>query len=612
MTKVQKIIQIYLIAVITGFIAGLGHYIYYIAANKYIQYEMYRITIYSFPDILNKWVWLFSLYAVGVITLYIVRPLISRILGSLWERLVSDSACLYINDSGRVIKILLTASYVLLVLYGWWAVNYYWLPGKFHIKSLVFDGVFLVGTLSLGVFLIRINWRALSDKAVRKKYIFKLTGFILAILIISNIYPLFESRTNKTDGPNVIFICIDTLRADHLGSYGYERETSPFIDELAQKGIRFANVTSQSSWTKTSAASFLTSQYGMLSRMENEEDKLPLETNTLAEILKNAGYATGALISNPWLLPQFNFDQGFDHYDAEYVKDEMARRINVNHITEYLDNIRENKFFLYLHFMDVHNPYAPPAPYNRMFAGEKGRYQYHNGLMKINSEDLNKSMGLYDGEIRFLDDKIRDLFSYLDKHELLKNTIVIINSDHGEEFMEHGGMGHGATLYREQLHVPLFILPPGGIDMERSIIPSPVRNIDILPTILDMLNIEPAADIDGVSLLDLIKGGDDLLTRPGLSRVVSHGLKDRLTSLSKGEYHYIYNISKDLKELYDLQSDPEEKNNLVGTKAELAETMHDEMEKLTQEYLGSNTSSASKTSINKQTLDTLKSLGYVQ
>ena len=346
----------------------------------------------------------------------------------------------------------------------------------------------------------------LFKRVVEKNYALKLAFIPAVLLIILNLYPLVSSGTDTTDKPNVIFICIDALRADHLGIYGYERDTSPSMDQLAKSGVVFTNVTSQSSWTKTSTATFLTSNYEMLSRVKSEEDKVPLTVNTLAEILKNDGYATGAIIANPWLLPQFAFDQGFDYYNSSYVADETRRRIKVEDITKYIDKNKNKKFFLYLHFMDVHNPYHPPAPYNRMFAEETGKFVYRNGPMKINKEDFDKTMGLYDGEIRSLDEKINNIIMYLKEQKLFNNTLIVINSDHGDEFMEHGGMGHGTTLYQELLHVPLIIVHKGNSDIKESVINSKVRNIDIFPTILDILDISPVADIDGISLLPLIKG----------------------------------------------------------------------------------------------------------
>ena len=612
MKKTKKLIAIFSTVFTTGLIIGLVRFVNEIIANQYIRYGMYSIVIQRLPNILNKWVIMSSIFAAGLIALYLMLPLFAGLAKTVWRLLFSDSVQLHVNDTYRVKSGIAILFSTMLFLCGGWAVNYYWLPGKFHIYSLLFDGAFFLCTILFGLLLIRTAWGALFNRIVERNYPLKAAALAVIVLLASNVYSVIDSKRTVSDRPNVIFICIDALRADHLGSYGYTRDTSPFIDQLTQKGAMFTNVTSQSSWTKTSVATFLTSDYEMLSRIVGEEDKLPPEVNTLAEILKNHGYTTGAFVANPWLLPQFGFKQGFDYYNTQQVMDDRGRRIKVEDITAYLDKIKKRKFFLYVHFMDVHSPYHPPAPYDQMFTGEKGSYRYRNGKMIINKDDLDKTVGLYDGEIRSLDEKISILFRYLNKQHLLRNTLVIINADHGDEFMEHGGMGHGTTLYRELLHVPLFILPPDDIDIERSIIPSPVRSIDIVPTILDILKIQPVTDIDGVSLLELIKGGHDFSPPAALSAVRSHNLKDSLISLSNARYHYIYNISKHMNELYDLQNDPGEKENLVSTKPELAGKMHDEMENLSAEYLHNNASPSAKTSINKETLETLKSLGYIQ
>lgn len=605
--KSKQIFAIFSSGLIAGFIIGLGMFIADTIANKYIEYKMYWIIIRNFPQFLNKWTLIMLPYMVAAAAVLLLWPLILRIAEIIWKLLFSDSLRIDVTNDKRFKKAVVLIFCFITFAYFGWAVNYFWLPEKFSAGSLLFDAGFLLFTIFQAWILIRTSWKDFFKRVVENNYVLKLALLPALLMVVGNLYPVIGSGKPDMNRPNVIFICIDTLRADHLGVYGYERDTSPSIDQLAKSGVVFANVTSQSSWTKTSTATFLTSNYEMLGRVKSEEDKLPLEVNTLAEILKNNGYATGAIIANPWLLPQFAFDQGFDYYNSSYVADETQRRINVEDITKYINENKNNKFFLYLHFMDVHNPYRPPAPYNTMFAEETGRFIYRNGPMKINKDDFDKTMGLYDGEIRFLDEKINKIMMYLEEQKLADNTIVVINSDHGDEFMEHGGMGHGTTLYEELLRVPLIIVHKGNSYMKGSIINSRVRNIDILPTILDMLNISPVTDIDGISLLPLIKG-DKWVSSPSISSVMALNTADRIIALSADNYKYIYNKSKKLSELFDLEKDAGEKNNLFETMPDIAQKMHNEMQYLVSDF----GKDRSKTSINKETLESLKSLGYMQ
>ncbi|MFC1502442.1 sulfatase [bacterium] len=268
-----------------------------------------------------------------------------------------------------------------------------------------------------------------------------------------------------------------------------------------------------------------------------------------------------------------------------------------------------------MHFMDVHNPYNPPSPYNKMFTSNNGIYIYNNGLINISAEDLIHTKGLYDGEIRFLDEKIHNLFNHLKELNILNRTMLIINSDHGEEFMDHNGMGHGTTLYNELINVPLIIHVPPIIDnyknIKKSVIHSRVRNIDILPTILDALKISQNTRIDGVSLLPFILGEKDSSSPlPSLASVKSQDTEDILTSISRDSYKYIHNITQKTSELYDRQNDPKERENLIKSMPEIAHKMHEEILSLKLNYYGPSSNGSTKTSIDKKTIEKLKSLGY--
>ncbi|MCP4404197.1 MAG: sulfatase [bacterium] len=408
----------------------------------------------------------------------------------------------------------------------------------------------------------------------------------------------------------MIFVCIDALRADHLGVYGYDRDTSPFLDELARDGILFTQARSHSSWTKTSTATFLTSSYASLN-ITNKDIKLPASMNTLAETLKNHGYATGAFVANPWILPEAGFEQGFDVYNTKEVYTEL-KRIKIGDILRFTGRHTRQRFFLYIHFMDVHNPYAPPSPYNSMFTQKVGPHQYRNGLIDISNEELEHAVGLYDGEIRYLDEKIRLLFEGLNRQGILENTLILFNADHGDEFLEHGGMGHGTTLYQEVLHTPFFIAHNERLGLKQSVIHTLVRNIDIYPTILDILHISPTAAIDGISLLPAITGEkNSSLPDAAFASMATKSTRDGLAALSNKENHsYIHNMSQNISELYNLKDDPREQKNLIGNMTDTALTLQSQLSLFEDEYLDEEMFAFSKVSLDRQTLKQLKSLGY--
>jgi arylsulfatase A-like enzyme len=600
--------------VVAGFIAGLIKYYIYVRKNNYITYKMFGIIKSEISYCLNKWVLGGVLVAIlYLFGRYFIFPLFWRALKMVLKFFFADSINIVIQDRHAFYKRIVIIAIVSIFIIGGWVFNHYVLPGEYEPASIFFNISYFLILAGIGWLLLKYGWDEMIDMIIKRKTLIYSAVFAMIFLVVSNLYSLSSDRNKDIDGPNVIFICNDALGAKHLGFYGYGRDTSPFMDELARRGALFTDVTSQSSWTKTSVATFFTSDYRMLSLVSSEDSVLPFEVNTLAEILKNVGYETAAFVANPWLLPRFNFNQGFDYYNSRYVSDKYRRRINISDIINYIDSIKEGKFFLYIHFMDVHNPYEPPVPFDRQFADGSGKYRYTNGPIKINRNDLEKTKGLYDGEIRALDEKIKNLVDYIEKKGLMEKTIIVINADHGDEFMEHGGLGHGTTLYQELLHVPLLIVYENDYGIRPGIIDHPVRNIDILPTILDLLGVHSPSKVDGNSLLPLIR--KDNVSRkyvPIVASVISHYGKDRLISFRENNLKYIHNITKDIEELYDLSNDPDEASNIIPVVPKVGKIMNAASKKFIKQYLMHDVKTTNRYSIDDETLRTLKSLGYVQ
>lgn len=297
--------------------------------------------------------------------------------------------------------------------------------------------------------------------------------------------------------PNVLLLVIDTLRADHLGTYGYERDTSPVMDAFAAENLKFSFAVAPAPWTPNAMASILTglftTAHGMNppnSRQEAQKRGIQLNGNlvTLAEVFKALGYETAAVQSNPWLREHYGFSQGFDHYT--YAHRVRAGKIH-EHARELLPKLEssDKPFFLYLHYMDPHNPYNPPGEFHTMFQGPLKERQY--------PERQTKYIGLYDGEIRYLDTEIGRLFEHLKEMDLYEDLVIAIVADHGEQFLEHGNQGHGYQLFKEETHVPLFLK----CDDCSGVVDTPVSTIDVFPTLLELAGSPKPKAIQAHSLL---------------------------------------------------------------------------------------------------------------
>src|SRR5438309_11036344 len=290
--------------------------------------------------------------------------------------------------------------------------------------------------------------------------------------------------------PNVIVITIDTLRADHLGCYGYKQIKTPNIDALAADGARFDRAYTPVPVTLPAHTVIFTGTYPMLSGIHDfSANKLNPEQPTLASILKERGYTTGAVIGSAVLDRRFGLDHGFDfyydHFDFSRLQesnlDEMERLGNVVADTalDWLANNYQKKFFLWMHLYDPHYPYRPPAPYSEEYRDRP-----------------------YDGEIAFADAQVGRLIEFLKDKGLYQNTLIILSGDHGESLGEHGEKTHGFFIYNATLHVPLIIHLPGG--MHAKTLANLVNLADLMPTVLDALNIQIPAQVQGQSLLPLM------------------------------------------------------------------------------------------------------------
>lgn len=386
------------------------------------------------------------------------------------------------------------------------------------------------------------------------------------ILILSYTYSLSEVPGSgvSDDAHNVLIILIDALRADHLGCYGYERETSPHIDELSKSSVVFNQAISPSSWTKPSIPSLFTSLYpsrhGVFEGSSKDteghitSDILQDTLITMAEVFRDNGYSTVAFIHNAQLRGFLGFSQGFDLYNDRAGD---AEEINTSFLS-WLETRPEVPFFAYLHYLDVHFPYQPPSPYDTIFGNYKSdidfyskewkilRRRINDGEIELADEDLERMISLYDGELRYLDDQLGILLEELKARNLYDNTLLLVTADHGEEFLEHGKIGHGQSLYNELLHIPLIMKFPAD-SWRGSRIDRPVELVDLLPTLTDYLGWNPPIPSSGRSLLPFITGKEtqDPETLHTYSELYHRGTYMR--SIMKGRYKLIETYSANFR-----------------------------------------------------------------
>lgn len=306
--------------------------------------------------------------------------------------------------------------------------------------------------------------------------------------------------------PNIILVSIDSLRSDHLRSYGYERDTSPTIDRLAQEGVRFETAVSSASWTLPAHVTLLTGLPAEYHGVRRAPLALAPEAVTLAEVLHDDGYTTAGIVSGPFLSPIHGHSQGFDVYDAEAsaaTNPDSHRSITspelVRRASAWLDNWSRSDrrpFFLFLHMWDVHYDFIPPPPYDTLFDPDyegslDGRNFDRGGDIRagMNRRDLDHLIALYDGEIRYTDEHLGKILDVIRELGIVQDTIVTVTSDHGEEFFEHGEKGHGKALFEETIRVPLVMRYPRRVPAGQ-VVRSQVRLMDVAPTILGLAGVE--------------------------------------------------------------------------------------------------------------------------
>ena len=460
----------------------------------------------------------------------------------------------------------------------------------------------------------------------------------------------------------LVLVSIDTLRPDHLGLYGYERFTSPVLDGFAARGAVFDDASASAPWTLPSHASLLTGLYPMRHGAITLQTPMRRGPSTLAGLLARAGWGTAAVVSTH-LLQQKQYGVTRDFGDFLYVETAPDRRAPNTWVTDqaiqWIDDAGERPTFLFVHYYDVHADYASQPEFERLLVEpyegpadgtgwqnlranlepdflelcherfDPDRCVFGNAerprvidstvqRLELAPEDVAHIRALYDAGIRQMDTELSRLFGHLDERGLGDEALVIITSDHGEEFMEHGRLDHFLPTWQETLRIPLIVVGPGVPAGTR--IAEPVSNVDVVPTVLALLGLDPEPDLDGVDLSPLFSGEavPELRTRylHGEAAGGDHwervlpGLFPVFRSVRQDRYKLIRESKSGRTMLFDLATDPGEKSDILDREPEIAERLLAVMRAREAEYAGAR-EGAETIELEDEDLDRLRALGYV-
>jgi arylsulfatase A-like enzyme len=468
----------------------------------------------------------------------------------------------------------------------------------------------------------------------------------------------------------ILLLSLDTLRADHLGTYGYERSTSPVLDKLAREGVVFEDASSPTPWTLPAHASLLTGLYPLSHGVTSMYAGLPRRISTLTDLLAKQGYDTAAVVNSEWLQKDTHrLTKNFDKY--LFVQPTTARIAPSTWVTdqaiEWLQGMGNERLFLFVHYYDIHSDYASLPEFEKLFVtpyegqakgtawqlqraglselhleicsrgpdqpsdkydpaalcnfgGSPENYVIDHTTKKVHFDerDFEHLSELYDAGVRQLDTELSRLFEFLDEAGILENTLIVAVSDHGESLGEHGEVDHYLTVYQEVLRVPLIIRGPGIPKNTR--VSTPVSLVDLVPTIA-RIALAPLPDsIDGIDLSPLWKGGSTgdfdrrLIYGEGAGGVnwslAAPGLYPEHRSIRRASHKLVYSSDGERYKLFDLAKDPGEQHDISAQEPEVFATLKREME---QRYSTFDAQPTKETEVqlDQENIDRLRQLGYI-
>jgi arylsulfatase A-like enzyme len=568
-------------------------------------------------------------------------------------------------------------SFVALTIVGGY-VNTRYLPGMLSRTSLAFDILLLALFSLLWLVVYRVGRRLMKtrrEKAWLRSPLMAAAMALIAFLVFAAFMSngRAKPRSSRQDAAgkdiNVLLILADCLRPDHLGCYGYHRQTSPNIDMLAYQGIKFTNAYANGSRTKESTATLVTSLYPSEHSVKRISDALPEASTTLMELFQTSGYRTAIFSANPLISPLFGFDKGVDYLYGE--PHSIIRSSLVAHIAlmlstridwleraavpielvemmfppdedqvtfrggrsdvmntaflEWLDHDPDRNFFVYLHYMEPHTPYCPPKPYDELFdpdyQGERVCYPPQDPDPKlpfvegtpVGNRELFNMVAQYDGSIAYLDTQVGNLIQELKDRGLADRTLIFLTADHGEGFYEHKGWGHGHSVYQNLLRVPVIAWSPNRVRSAQTYRMT-FQTIDVMPTLLAAadIGIPDAIAIEGQNLWPNIAGGSDTGQSVPVFSEIFHADGYTARTLIRNGKKIIHTKWKGMGRvmLFDLNTDPNERVDLSENMVELRDEMLGDLGIAIEDASSKKRDSASRV-LDEKLKARLRALGYI-
>jgi choline-sulfatase len=618
MRRIAKgVISALALGLVIGFLFGCFKTCRSLYANGYLGYGMYNLLLFVFHQVVTKWS-IFSSILMGIAYVVIISTY--------------STVKVMVKEEKRSLDVLVAGAASLVFLAVAFYMNHrFFAFGFFTPKGIVYMGIALAFSIALLFFLksrllpiryARARGVLTSCLRLRKSTLTVAVGAGVFLMLLHGGVALY-TMGNIPRGPNVLLIVVDTLRPDHLGCYGYKRNISPNIDQLAREGLVFRNCISQAPWTLPSIATLLTSLYPSVHGASDFSRKLSYRLVTLPELFRNQFYETGGIVSGDFVSSQYGFDQGFGYFDEKSIcghKGISSPAISRKAI-EFLRRKKDKRFFLFLHYFDPHFNYVQHDKYH-YFAEYAGRLHSGQDIGELrrlrrsfSADDIDYLKALYDGEISFTDEYVGLVLKELNRLGLYENTLVIFTADHGEEFMERGWLGHSTTLYAEQINVPLIVKLPGA--RVRRTVENRVGPIDIMPTVLGICDIDSNGSMcmQGANLQGLVERMGVMDERSIFSEVsyIDEGIRAFKQSAILGQWKITKNMKDDSYELYNVRADQQERRNVADQNKVVVEEMKDllhEWEKQNRTIIG-NDGLHDTITMDEELKSRLRSLGYI-
>lgn len=626
--KFSSILKVLLLGVFVGLIFGLVRASLLILSHAYFNYGLYNLILLELTNNIN----------IGVISALIISLtflLLAFLLSIIWRKFLFSFFEIKISTKKNLTPLVKGFSLVFILIYLSFQTLKFIKNPDYDLQFLLIQSLIIACIIFLSLRIEKMASQSMKQKLI---YFYKSIRIKTAAVIIFsflasiNIITIGQKLFSSSSKPSVLLIVADALRADHLGCYGYDRATSPQIDEFAANALIFEQAMSNSPWTKPSMGSLFTSKYPHEHWAFHWTDNLSDKSLTLAEVFKNWNYATYAFQTNPAITEKHNFRQGFQYY-KEIVLEKAD--IVTSNFNAWIQKHRKKPFFAYLHFMDTHVPYNAPQEFSQIFGLKDNTVFTPGGFQTIDvrvlseiglsEHDKQNILSLYDGAIKYFDYNFGKIIDNLRKLGILNNTIIILTADHGEEFWEHGGFAHGHTLYNEVLQVPLIIDYSSHLPSKR--IESYVQLLDLFPTILDIAGIQNDFEFRGNDLIPSVLSNKDInreiffegilygaekkgILKDGWKLIDNTGLKYDDTFDPIGDImKYRYPEYKKGFEPYNTNLDPQEKRNLEKNYPLIASRLKGYLKRFNITSI--QFKSQRKTELEKKLKD-FKSLGYIK